>query len=148
MTIELFSPTVTVDTSIYASGDLIGAKLTLSNFFQFNNVATLQGVVLVDQAKQSAALDIIFFGANPSGTTFTDNAALDVADADMSKILGAVNVLSANYYALNDNSIAVVKDINLKLKGTASTVYACLVSRGTPTYAASTDLVLSLLVDR
>lgn len=140
--------TMTADTNIYASGDLIGGKLTFTNaLLRSGGTGTLKTLVLVDQAKQAAAVDLILFNADPDGTTFTDNVALDIADADMAKIVGAVSIPAANYFAFSDNNVAVVKDIGLVVKAASgsSTLYGALVSRGTPTYAAATDLALKLV---
>jgi hypothetical protein len=140
--------TPTIDTNIYASGDLVGTKLTLSNALRAQTGrGRIVSVTLVDQAKQSAALDVVFFNANPSGTTFTDNAALDVADADALKYAGHVSIVAGNYAAFADNSAAtvVVSGAGIQVTATdSSTLYACLVSRATPTYAAATDLQLTV----
>lgn len=145
---KIVTATPAVDTNIYASGDLVGTKITLTSA---TRVATGRGrvvsVTLVDQAKQSAAIDVVFFNADPSGTTFTDNAALDVADADALKFAGHVSIVAGNYAAFADNSAATVavSGMGIAVQPTdGQTLYACLVSRGTPTYAAATDLKLSV----
>ncbi|HEC61436.1 hypothetical protein LCGC14_0705690 [marine sediment metagenome] len=133
------------DTSIYAAGDLIGGKLTLSPVVvAAASGGVIQTVVLVDQADQKSAIDIVFFGADPTGTTFTDQAALDVADADNLNIVGVVSIGASDYVSFNDNALATVRpSLAFKLdKGVA--MYAALVCRGTPTYAAATDLQLTV----
>ncbi len=140
---------LTVDTNAYASGDLIGAKLSLTvPPWAAGDTAgfLIQSVSLKDLAKQNAAIDVVFFHADPSGTTFTDNAALDVADADVSKIAGFAQVLT--YASFNDNSYAQAGNLAIPVVMPAgATLYACLVSRGTPTYAAS-DLSLRVGIVR
>lgn len=133
---------VSVDpnTSIYADGDLVGEKLTLA----VPASGIIETITLIDQAKQNAALDLIFFIKNPSATTFTDNAALDVADADALNIIGAVRIAASDYVDLADNSVACLRGVGLGYVSDAGSVlYACFVSNGaTPTYAATTDLQL------
>ena len=138
---------LTVDTSAYAAGDLIGAKLsiTLPAWATGKRGFLIQSVSLQDLAKQSAAIDVLFFHADPSGTTFTDNAALDVADADVASIAGFAQLLT--YSNFNDNGYAQAGNLALPVVVDGSTLYACLVSRGTPTYAAS-DLKLRVGIVR
>jgi hypothetical protein len=130
------------DTSIYAPGDLIGGLLTFANAARIAaGSGTIQGVVMGDLAKQDAAIDIIFFSASPDGTTFTDQAALDVADADISKIIGVMKILASDYSDFNDNSVATKASFGLPFKlASGTSIYACLVCRGTPTYASASDL--------
>jgi hypothetical protein len=139
---------LTVDTSAYAAGDLVskgGAVLTFDlGAFGKGAGGLIQSARLVDQAKQQVPLDLVLFDSNPSNTTFTDNAAFDVADADMDKVIGLVRLV--DYCALNDNAFALASNLALDfaLKGDGSTLYGALVSRGAPTYVAATDLALQL----
>lgn len=145
-TVIAVSPTV--DTSIYASGDLIGGKLSIANAARVAaGSGTIQGVVLADQAKQDAAIDVVFFSADPTGTTFTDQAALDVADADNLNIIGVIKILASDYSDFNDNSNATKSSQGLPFKlASGTSIYAALVCRGTPTYAAATDLQLKVKI--
>lgn len=139
--------TPTVETSAYADGDLVGEKLTLTNAGRIEGGSLIvHSIVLADKAKQSAALDVVFFFADPSGTTFTDNAALDVADADLEKIAGVVSIAASDYADFNDNSVATVRNIGLlvDLPDGERDLYACLVTRGTPTYVETDDVDLSV----
>ena len=88
---------VAVDTAIYASGDLIGAKLTLPAPAKRGKIVS---VVLIDQAAQSAVIDVMFWSANPGATTFADNGALDVADADLDNAIGIVPIADQHAHAM------------------------------------------------
>jgi hypothetical protein len=146
----VLTATPTIDTAIYASGDLLGTKLTLTNAVRVASTGgKIMSVTVVDQAKQSIALDVLFFEADPTGTTFTNNAALDVADADLLNAVGSVSVVAGDYIALADNSLATVKNVNLRFKlDSGTSLYACLITRGTPTYAAATDIQLKVGVEQ
>lgn len=138
------SSTPTISTGIYASGDLLGTLMKFKNAdLSKDQRCMIQSLVLVDQDKESVSTDVIFFSSNPSGTTFTDNAALDIADADMSKIVHVESLTS--YNAFNDNSVAVSQAMTIPITYTDG-IYVCLVTRGTPTYTAVTDIVLSLTI--
>lgn len=138
---------VTVEAAAYAAGDLIGGKLsiTVPPWAAGGGAGFLiQSVAVVDQAKQSAALDVLFFNEDPSATTFTENAPLDVADGDMGKIVGFASL--SVYTALNDNSFGLIGNLALPcvLAAGGSTLYAAIVSRGAPTFAATTDVKLRI----
>lgn len=138
-----------VDTAIYASGDLIGGKLTIPA----PDTGKIVSVRLVDQAGQASVIDLVLWSADPSGTTFTDNAALDVADTDMVALIGVVPIAAADYDTFADNRVATVPNYNLvygplaKGQNGGYSMYGALVSRGTPTYAAATDLILSIGIE-
>lgn len=139
--------TPTISTSAYAAGDLIGGKMTLLNAVRFGDSlrpgsGEIRSVTLTDKAKQSATIDVVFFSVDPDSTTFTDNAAFDPDDSDLVEMIGFASVDSWSDF--NDNSVGVA----LNLTGLAfdvgqnTAIYAALVSRGTPTYASTTDLTL------
>lgn len=139
--------TPTIETSQYVTGDLVGEKLTFSGAFLGQNgpsTGVVQSIVLKDADKKSAALDIVLFDSDPSGTTFTDNAAFDVADADLTKIVGVVSLTT--YFAFNDNSVSYSGDLNMPFEIAAggSALYGAIVSRATVTYTAGTDLAVTI----
>jgi hypothetical protein len=139
----------TNSTGAYADGDNIGGLLEFNNLTPYNGgPARIDSVVLSDLDEQGASIDVILFGANPTNTTFTDNAELDVHDTDILEIVGVVSLNTTSYVVFADNQVAFANDVGLgfKLNGT-SVLYAALVSRGTPTYDGSTtDLQLTISV--
>jgi hypothetical protein len=139
-TVVTVSPTV--DTAIYASGDLMGGKLTLASAARVaGGTGMIHSLTIVDQDNEKAALDIVFFESDPTGTTFTDQAALDVADADMLNVVGVVSVSASDYVSFVDNAVATLRNIGLSFKlDSGTSLFAAIVSRGTPTYTAATDV--------
>jgi hypothetical protein len=130
----------------YGSGDLIGGKLSLSGTVVDGILSgIITSIHVDDKASQGADLDIVFFDADPSTTTFTDNAAFDPTDADLLKIICVVSITVDSAFA--DNGTSFVRNVNCPFKLTsnsAKTLYAAVVSRGTPTYASATDLLLRI----
>jgi len=136
MIIKIAGTTVGVNTDAYTAGDLVGTKLTLSDAFLYGEKEPyLLSITVQDLTKQNAALDFIFFDSDPTGTTFTNNAALDIADADLPKILGYVSL--TDYTSLSDNSVGSVASIGMAVKPQGEDLYCAIVARGTPTYAAN-----------
>lgn len=141
--------TPTVDTSDYADGDVIDGIQTLTAVSAANGLSVeLRSIVVRDLAAQDAAFDIIFFNQNPSNGTYTDNAAMDVHDTDHGFIVGHASILASDYTDFADSSVATVRAANLSITmrptSGADDLYALLLCRGTPTYAAGTDLEIDL----
>lgn len=136
------SVTPTIDTNAYTSGDALGGLMTISDALITGGPMSgeLRSVMITDLAKQSADVDVVLFHANPSSTTVTNNAALDIHDSDIAKIVAVVPVRS--HYTFNDNSISVANELANPIYSSAGgNLYAVAVVRGTPTYATASDLV-------
>lgn len=146
------SASPTVDTGgAYATGELIGGKLTFTNLLR-PTVGTgyLVSVNLVDKAAQAVDLELWLFSSNPTNTTFTDQAAFDLDDADLSKVAAVINLGSATRFALADNSVHFVGSLALPIRGlnassqASGTLYGALVARGAYTGASASDITIIL----
>lgn len=139
----LVTPTVTISTSIYAAGDVIGDELTLTNAMRVSSGSgVLHSIAVFDADNEKAAFDILLFESDPAGT-YTDNAAASWNTADFAKFLGRVNVATTDYLTVNSRALAVKTGIGLTVKASGSrNLYAVLIATGTPTYTATTDLTL------
>lgn len=132
--------TPTLDTSAYASGDRLGTVMELDvGRSAISNDVTLADVFVLDKAKQSQSIDILFFKSAPTVAS-ADNAAIDITDAEMEKCIGSVSLSSSDYKALANSSYVNPDAFNKVLSPTdgSTKIYALAVCRsGTPTYAAS-----------
>jgi hypothetical protein len=140
-----------VSGAAYGSGDVIGdtSPISIEALRDFSQTGIIHSVIIQDLSAQSGALDIVIFDSNPIATTFTDNAPLDVADADLPKVIGTINVVASDYVSFADSSVATVKGVNLPVKSLASQyLYIAVVSRDTKTYVADElSIVLGILQD-
>lgn len=138
------SATPTITAGAYAAGDLVGTKMSFSSAVRSaGGGGMLHTVVIADKGKQDAVLDLVLFDSDPSSTTFTDNDPFDVADDDLTKIIGAVQVLTYTDFA--DNSVAVEPAAGVVFKlASGTTLYGALVARTTPTYTSTSDLTVRL----
>lgn len=151
----VLTATPTIDTAAYATGELMGSsEISLTNavlpFSTLGGVnrggsGVIQSVVIVDQDAQEINIDVYFFDAEPTNTTFTDQAAFDPDDADLDLLIGVAVV--TDWRSQSDNSIGQVHNLGMAFVLTpgARTLYAVLVTRGTPTYAA-TGLTLRVTI--
>lgn len=156
---DTISVTPTLDTNAYASGDRLGSIQTITGAFrqtyrpfdqpqqtlnstsiiQVGGKVILSEVTIIDQAKQSAAIDILFFNALPTVAS-ADNAPIDITDAEMiAKCVGGVSI-STSYIALANNSMVSQPNINIQMKQSATAanynLYAVCIIRASATYAA------------
>lgn len=151
----VLTATPTIDTSAYATGELMGSsEISLADavlpFSILNGVnrggsGTIQSVVIVDEDAQEVNLDVYFFDAEPSNTTFTDQAAFAPADADLDLLIGVASV--TDWKSTSTNSIGQANNLGMVFVLTpgARILYAVLVTRGAPTYAA-TGLTLRVTI--
>lgn len=140
--LESISVTPTVSTSpAYTAGDCVGGKQTLTGAARTSGGRViLESINVLDLGNQKAALTILFFDSDPAAATITDNAAF-VWSTDHSKLLGKVNIAAADYETIASEAVATVKAIGLLLEASGSAnLFAVVVTTGTPTYTATTDI--------
>jgi hypothetical protein len=132
----------------YSAGDCMGglASIALPTGFW---KGYLESLAVLDKASQSKDFQLIFFKERPAGT-FTDNAALNISDADADLICGFMSVGTADYASLGSNATMAMKTgLNVPIHANTSsapgtTVYFTLRTTGTPTYGVSNELILRM----
>ena len=127
--------TLAVNTTQYADNDLVGTLMTLN----VGKSGIIQGVSLQDIDSQAAALEVYLFDVYPVNTTFTNNSALDVADADLPNCFAQFAIGASDYLAIADNSVSTTKGLAIPYQaGDGKNIYAAFRSAAaTPTYTAS-----------
>jgi hypothetical protein len=136
---SLIDVTLSLDTSPYASGDLLAdTQVVTSAIRLINGRARLQSVLIIDEDDQGVAFDLYFLSAN--NTMGTENSAPSISDANARDILCRVPIATGDYYDLGGVRIADVHGLNRIIKaasGTTSIYVAAVNGSGTPTYTAS-----------
>lgn len=137
--VTLVDVTLTLDTSAYASGDLIADTQAVASAVRVNDgLGILHSLMVVDEDDQKAAIDIYFLSAN--NTFGSENSAPTISDANARDILGIVSVAAADYKDLGGVSVAMKSGLNMIVKGASgsTSIYVAVVSNAsTPTYTAS-----------
>ncbi len=131
-----------VDTSLYASGDALGEKNSVTSVPERG---TIVGVFAVDRDSEDANFDIVLFKQDITGTS--DNAAFDPTDAELDTCIGVITV--NRWHTFNDNSVGM-EAVNARVIGydvPGGTIFFQCVTRATPTYTATTDVRLSFLIE-
>jgi len=140
------SPTVSASPA-YSTGDVIGTKLTFAAaVLAAGGSGLVQSVNIDSKSAQTGAMDLILFNADPSSSTFTDNAALAVNAADFDKVLGVVHV--TDWTNLGTPSFAQAQNLALPFTLAATSLFGVLVARSTPTLGSTSDLTISVNVIR
>lgn len=137
--------TPTISTSAYAAKDAIGGILTFANAARWSGgTGTIVGVTIIDKDQELANIDLILFDQTIAGTV-TDNSPFDPTDADLANCVGVVSIGSGFYADFSDNSVAHVNVAHpFVLAGTS--LFGALVSRGTPTYTGTSDIIVILTI--
>lgn len=130
----------------YASGDVIGTKMTFASMARIAaGSGILQSLVLHSKVALTGAVDVLLFSADPTASTFTDNAAVNVNVADFDKLIGVVPLTS--WVSLGTPSFAQAHGIGMAFDLPAGqSLYAVLVARAAATLSTVDDLKLALNV--
>jgi hypothetical protein len=149
-TISLNQTRITVQpvvstTPAYTAKDAVGGKLTFANAARSSGGSiTIQTAVIVDRSQQQPVLELVLFDRD--FTASNDNAVFDPTDADLAYCVGVIKI--SDYSDFNDNSVAVRTGIGLAAKLEGTDLYGQLVTRSTPTFVATTDIVVALDIIR
>ncbi len=135
---------VTSTTPAYSAKDNIGGALDFGTASRATGGScTIVACQVVDKANtpQDAAMDLVLFDRAISAPT--DNAVFAPTDAEALECIGVIPI--GAYADFNVNSVAHVPvSIPVVLNGTH--IFGYLVSRGTPTYTSTNDVVVTLTV--
>jgi hypothetical protein len=152
------TPAWAVSLGIYASGEVVGAQagglLVFPDAIMASEIGrrlVITKVLLTDVAKQNAPFDLFLFDANPSASTFTDNAAAAIHADDLEKHKATISIGASDYLVgltANASKVAIEDLMNglASVVMDSTTLYVAAVVRGTPTYLVSTNLKIALEV--
>jgi hypothetical protein len=137
-------PTVST-TPAYTAKDAVGGKLTFANAARSSGGSiTIQSAVIIDRSQQMPALELVLFDRD--FTASNDNAAFDPTDADLAYCVGVIKI--GDWSDFNDNAVATRTGLGLAAKLEGTDLYGQLVTRSTPTFVATTDIVVALHIVR
>lgn len=142
------SQTVTAS-SAYASGNVVGGLGSCANAVRGEGMGgIIQSAWVSDKAGQAVPYEVWTFNANPSATTVTDKTAIAINTADLAKVAGPPIALSGVVLGAS-STMGIIGFGGLgqafKLAAGNTTLYFILVTRGTPTYASTSDLAVNFV---
>lgn len=140
---------VTTTSQAYSTGDLIGGELSFASAFRStaNMTGIVQSIVIADAATSGqSAIDLWLFKTQTTGTTYTNDTALTIDDADLSKIIGRISVTEGDYYQFANNAAAVLSNVGLPVCATTgTTLYGAAICRSTaPAYSTGSSVTVTL----
>ena len=138
---SVISVTLTLDTNIYAIGDVLAGTQEIANAMRVNGgTGVLYSVIVQDQDDQAGALDLVFLDTNCS--IGTENATVNISDTCASEVVGIVEVSASDYVDLaNSQSATKQPGITMKAGAGTTSLYMAAISRGTKTYTANGIIV-------
>jgi hypothetical protein len=136
-------PTITA--GAYAANDAVGGLLTfaLAGRTVSEGGSVLTDVLIVDDAGQDSELELWLF--SQTFTAMADNDPWAPAEADLENCIAVVSTSGSTWRAAGTPSVCQIectRRIDLVAGGTS--LFGQLVTRGTPTYAATDDLTVKI----
>lgn len=136
---EIVAVVLTLDTNIYVSGRVLADTKVISEALSGDlRSGILQTVTVIDADNQRAAFDIWLLDENVSFGTI--NGAPSITDANATKIMGRVQVGTADYYNLGGVGVACLNNLAIPIRAIANTrdlAIAAINGTGTPTYTVN-----------
>lgn len=152
LTTFITTPPITTG-SAYAPGNCIGAGLSLTsmsrklpgaNISPGPDFTTMLSVVIVDKSGNMQPLDVVFTSGILTGSV--DKGMCTLLAADITGLVGSVSIAATDWTSNTGTvwSIAT-KQINLPMLTTNNNIRAILISRGTPTFATVSDIIVKFM---
>lgn len=138
------TPTISA-ASIYASGDCVGGELEFADAaLASGDGGIIKGVEIIDDDGEEAELELWLFDRT-IGTPGSDNAAWAADEGDLENEVTVISTAEGTYYSGGTASVCSIECARgFKCNGTS--LFGRLVVRGTPTYTATDDITVKLVV--
>lgn len=149
MSIVAITVTPTITAGAYDAADAVGGLLTFANAASiYRGAGRIIRVGITDKGNQKANLKLWLWKA--TFTAAADGAAFDPTDADLLNCLGYIEIPAANYMTATDNSAGSVKDcaFDFVLATAGTSLFGQLQCVATPTYTSTSDLQITLTIER
>lgn len=139
------SPTVASTT--HALNDVVGGKLTLSGAARFNGGSGLiQSVTVGVTDNVTVPYNVFFFDTDPTGSTFTDDAALSIVAADLPYCCGVVHCTDVVDAGTRKLVQATGLAVPFKISASNTSLFAVIVARGSAAFTTANGISLRISV--
>ena len=138
------SQTPTVTAGAYVADDAVGGLLTFANAAaSTGGGGVIKTVIIVDDAGQDVELELWLF--NQTFTAMADNAAWAPSEADLENVVGVISTEdSAQGWLAAGTPSVITIDVATRYDLTGTSLFGQLVTRGTPTFAATDDVTVKV----
>jgi len=136
--------TPTVTAGAYSANDAVGGLLTFANAGRVSGRGgVVKNVLLIDDAGQDAVMELWLFDV--TFTAMVDNAAWAPSQADLRNLVCVISTNdSANGWAAAGTPSVCSVECSYRYDPTATSLFGQLVTRGTPTFAATDDVTVQI----
>ena len=132
--------TPTVTAGAYTGGDAVGGLLEFHNAVRLaGEGGVIKDVLIIDDNGQDAEMELWLF--NSTFTAMVDNAPWAPSQADLRKLLAIVSTTDGAWFAAGTPSVARI-EVSQKYDLIGTSMFGQLVTRGTPTFAATDDVTV------
>lgn len=136
------SQTPTVTAGAYSANDAVGGLLTFASAARVSGGKSfLKNVLMIDDAGQDAELELWLF--DRTFTAMADNDAWAPSEADLRNLLAIVSTSDGAWFAAGTPSVARI-EVTQQLVLNGTSLFGQLVTRGTPTFAATDDVTVKI----
>lgn len=140
------SQTPTITAGAYSAKDGVGGLLTFAAAARHTaGHGKVNSVIIKDKAFVANVLQLWLFDSDP--TVVADNGVFTFTDANLAKCVGVVPIAAADYYQAADNQVAAIRNVGLEYHCAATSLFGALQCTGTPTYASTSDLTITLEIE-
>lgn len=144
--------TPVITAGAYSSLDAVGSKLEFEDVrTPYNKSGVIRAAHIKDSAKQAALLYLVLFDQDFTETT--DNDAFAVSDADLLNVVAILEFAVNDYASFNANCVGTLgiggPDLGhpfVLTEGGTSLFGQLFVKTSTPTYVATDDLTVELII--
>jgi len=141
----IISQTPTVTAGAYTAGDAVGGLLTFANAARAAGMGGVaKNLLVIDDAGQDVEMELWLF--KQTFTAMADNAPWAPSEADLRNLVGIISTADGAWFAAGTPSVARVEP-SQGYTCVGTSLFGQLVTRGTPTFAATDDVsaILGLL---
>jgi hypothetical protein len=146
------APPMAVTVGAYVAGDCIGGAQELTDVARIaGGVTRLETMTLRDKSSQTIGAYIVFFDAEPADSTLTDHAAAVIHANDVSKVIGAVEVLASDWGQVDATLMVATLpwDRGIALRpATGTSLWMAVIAKTAPNFALVDDFSATFVFDQ
>ena len=136
--------TPAVTAGVYTAGDAVGGLLTFADAARVSGGGgVIKNIIIIDDAGQDAELELWLF--DRAITAMSDNAPWAPSEADLENFIGAISTEdSTQGWLAAGTPSAIDVEVSRRYDLNGTSLFGQLVTRGTPTFAATDDVTLKV----
>ena len=138
------TPAITAS-SAYTAGNEVGGLMTFASMFGTANSGIVQDIKIKCKSVQTVQFTLYIFKTNPTNSTWTDKSAPAINAADIPFLEVAIP-FTAPYSGLGTHTLYSVDAAGIEIVASSTSLYAVLVTSGTPTFASTSDITVEIVV--